>query len=106
MKFVFAAAALALTAPLAQAQEPTAETVETAPSDVQVNVKGMVCDFCARAVTKVFGKNDAVDTVNVDLDNGVIAVGLKPGKTLSDDDIETMVKKSGYALTSIERAAT
>ena len=55
MKFVFAAAALALTAPLAQAQEPAAETVETVPSDVKVNVKGMVCDFCARAVTKVIG---------------------------------------------------
>ena len=57
-------------------------------------------------MTKVFGKNDAVDTVNVDLDNGVIEVGLKPGKTLSDDDIETMVKKSGYAMVSIERATT
>ena len=63
----------------------------------------MVCDFCARAVTKVFGKNDAVENVHVDLDNGEIHVGLKQGASLTDDEVESLVKKSGYAMVSVER---
>ena len=63
----------------------------------------MVCDFCARAVAKVFGKNEAVDLVHVDLDNGEIHVTLKPGAEISDEKVADLVKKSGYDLVSIER---
>lgn len=98
-------ATMGLAAP-AHATEPAAsESDQTGAETMTVNVKGMVCDFCARAVTKVFGRNSAVDTVNVDLDTGQIHVGLKPGMTLTDAEIESMVKKSGYAMVSIDREA-
>ena len=98
-------AALALTAslPAALAQTETAETTQASATSLKVNVKGMVCDFCARAVTKVFGKNDAVEQVDVDLDNGIINVDLKPGTQLTDDEVEKLVKRSGYAMVSVER---
>lgn len=97
------AIALTCATPIAVAQSETSQTVASETTMLTVNVKGMVCDFCARAVTKVFGKNDAVDGVHVDLDTGEIHVGLKPGMSLSDDDVEQLVKKSGYALVSVER---
>lgn len=99
-----AAATLVVSSPIAvsHAQQP-AEMAQTDTTMLTVNVKGMVCDFCARAVTKVFGKNDAVENVHVDLDNGEIHVGLKPGESLTDDEVETLVKKSGYAMVSVER---
>ena len=100
---IMAAAALAFATPTVPAQAPSIETTDARSMDLTVTVKGMVCDFCARAVGKVFGKNTAVQDVHVDLDNGEIHVSLTPGMTLSDDEIETLVKKSGYAMVSVER---
>lgn len=106
LNIFLSALALTIASPMAVAQSETGETVAAAEATmVTVSVKGMVCDFCARAVTKVFGQNEAVDGVHVDLDNGEIHVGLKPGMSLSDDEIETLVRKSGYALVSVEREA-
>ena len=82
------------------------EMTASAQTVVAAKVNGMVCDFCARAVTKVFSKEEAVESVDVDLDNGEIHVTLKAGEDLADDTVETLVIKSGYTLVSIERAAT
>lgn len=81
--------------------EPATAPVENA--NVSAKVKGMVCDFCARAVEKVFGREDAVEGVSVDLDAGAINIAFKPGATLSDERIAELIKKSGYALVSIDR---
>ncbi len=105
MTMTLGAAAIALAIPAAVAQSPEAETAQPGATLLTVSVKGMVCDFCAQAVTKVFGRNDAVDGVHVDLDNGEIHVGLKPGMSLSDEEVETLVNKSGYAMVSLEREA-
>lgn len=98
-----AAAAFAFASPAAISQTEPAEVTKSDTTMLTVNVKGMVCDFCAQAVTKVFGKNEAVENVHVDLDNGEIHVGLKPGESLTDDEVESLVKKSGYAMVSVER---
>lgn len=103
-KFALSAIALVLSMPSALADsETSAETVATAQTMVTAKVNGMVCDFCARAVTKVFGKEEAVENVHVDLDNGEIHVTLKSGAELSDERVATLVKKSGYDLVSIAR---
>jgi len=70
---------------------------------VTAKVNGLVCDFCAQAVRKVFKKQDAVESVNVDLDNGEIVLGLKAGATMDDQTIEKLIRKSGYSLVSIDR---
>ncbi|MEL6665711.1 MAG: heavy-metal-associated domain-containing protein [Pseudomonadota bacterium] len=96
--------AFSITAPVSMAdQTPHGETSATAQTMVTAKVNGMVCDFCARAVTKVFGKEDAVEGVHVDLDSGEIHVTLKSGAELSDDRVAELVKKSGYDLVSVER---
>ena len=71
--------------------------------DIKIHVKGMVCDFCARSVEKTFSSTKVVESVNVDLDLGVIELKLKEGKTLSDEKIKKLIKANGYALESIER---
>lgn len=70
---------------------------------VNVRVNGMVCDFCARAVEKVFTKQDAVESLTVDLSAKQITVLMKDGQTLGDDVITKLVTDSGYALVGIER---
>tara|TARA_R100001129_G_scaffold168671_1_gene136971 strand:- start:361 stop:750 length:390 start_codon:yes stop_codon:yes gene_type:complete len=71
---------------------------------VTAKVNGLVCDFCAQAVRKVFKKQDAVESVTVDLDNGQIVLGLKAGASMDDDTIGKLIRKSGYSLVSIDRA--
>ncbi len=100
----FAATTIAIATPAAIAEDqPATETAVAAQTLVTAKVNGMVCDFCARAVTKVFGKEDAVENVHVDLDNGEIHVTLRSGSELSDARVTELVKKSGYDLVSIAR---
>ena len=43
---------------------------------VYADVNGLVCDFCARALEKVFLKREAVESTDVDLDEKVILFTL------------------------------
>lgn len=104
MKSVMVALAL-VAMPVAALAEEAAPATAVQGETVVARVNGMVCDFCAQAVTKVFKKEKAVTTVDVNLDTGAITLGLKPGETLSDARIAELVKKSGYALVEIVRDA-
>ena len=101
-KSAFIAAALVVAAPVSFAESAETEQASNA-TQIIAKVNGMVCDFCARAVTKVFGKEDAVESVDVDLDAGEIRVALKNGATISDERVGELVKKSGYDLVSVLR---
>lgn len=101
-KSAFIATALMMTMPLSFAQTADIEQTSNA-TQIIAKVNGMVCDFCARAVTKVFSKEDAVESVDVDLDAGEIRVALKTGADISDERVGELVKKSGYDLVSVVR---
>jgi len=68
---------------------------------IVAKVNGLVCDFCAQALKKVFKKEDAVETISVNLDAGEVRVFLKQGQTLSDDRLAKLIRKSGYSLVNI-----
>ena len=68
---------------------------------IDIKVNGMVCDFCAQAVWKVFQEYDAVKDINVDLDTGIVTVNLKDGQKLNDDELKKAIKYSGYDLVEI-----
>lgn len=70
---------------------------------VKINVNGMVCDFCARAIEKVFGKQEAVDNIAVNLTDKLITLAMKDGQTMDDEAITKLINDSGYALVSIQR---
>lgn len=81
------------------------EAAEPAPGEiVMLNVNGLVCDFCAESIRKIFGKEDAVMKVHVNLDKGQVRVDLKPGKTMDDAMMEKLIRKAGYSLVSIDRS--
>ena len=102
---LFASAAM-LGAPVlaadAAAMEP-AQIVEQA--DVTVDLNGLVCDFCATAVKKVFGKRDEVAATHVDLDTKKLSVVLKDGAEMDDATLEKLVKKAGYKMVGVTRRA-
>ncbi len=81
-----------------------AYSTERCSETIQVEVNGLVCDFCARALEKVIGKRDDVNSLNVDLDKGVVTIDMKPGHTMDDATLEELITDSGYNIRSIEKA--
>ncbi len=70
---------------------------------VFVSVNGLVCDFCARALEKVFSKRDEVVGIHVDLDKGQVLVAMKEGQTINDETLTQLITDSGYNVTAIQR---
>lgn len=67
------------------------------------DVNGLVCDFCARALEKTFGKKDEVENIDVDLDKKIVTINFKEGQNLDDETITKLITDSGYAVTGIRR---
>ena len=83
--------------------EASQNAVALRPGDVHVSVNGLVCDFCARALEKVFGKQDAVKAIDVNLDDKIITINFVDGKTLDDATITQLITDSGYNVEGIHR---
>lgn len=63
---------------------------------VYADVNGLVCDFCARAIEKVFKKQDAVNDIDVNLDEKRVTIHLNKGKMLDEKTIIKLINDSGY----------
>ncbi len=71
---------------------------------VEVDVNGLVCEFCAVAIEKKFKKQKKfVEKVKIDLETKKLFIYFKKGKNLSDDEIKNIVKNSGYNVEKINR---
>lgn len=70
---------------------------------LKVAVEGMVCDFCAQAIEKVFLKKDEVVGITVDLDNQNVLIALKEDTNISDDAVEELFINAGYNVAEINR---
>tara|TARA_B100001971_G_scaffold210292_1_gene235471 strand:+ start:847 stop:1194 length:348 start_codon:yes stop_codon:yes gene_type:complete len=79
------------------------EKVESQGGDIHVSVNGLVCDFCARALEKVFGKEEAVQNIDVNLDTKVITITLNEDKNITDERIKALIADSGYNVEGIHR---
>jgi copper chaperone CopZ len=100
-------AAALVWAPAAMAAPPAPPAASVAAGEtVTMEVKGLVCDFCARSLEKVFLKKAKASAVKVDLDHGLVTVVMpKPG-ALSDAQAKKLITDSGFNLVKITRAAT
>lgn len=72
---------------------------------VVVEVLGAVCDFCATAMNKTFGRRDEVSAVYVDLDAKTLNVVLAPGESMNDEQMNRLVVRSGYKAKAIHRGS-
>ena len=68
---------------------------------VHVKALGLVCEFCAQAIEKVFMDTGKVESIDVDLDKALVTIIMKKGQAFSDDMIATQMKDSGYAVENI-----
>ena len=70
---------------------------------VTIHVNGMVCDFCARALEKVFTDEEEVESLEISLSTKTVIVTLKDGQDLSDEALAFLITDSGYEVDRVER---
>lgn len=68
-----------------------------------VKVNGMVCSFCSTSIEKKFKEKSEVGEVKVDLETKMVTLKFASDKSLTDEQITEVIKKSGYAVVSITR---
>jgi copper chaperone CopZ len=87
---------------------PAAKAVAVASAGqvIHVGVNGLVCDFCAQSLKKTFGKEAAVEKIDVSLTDKLVTVYLKPNQTMTDAKIKDIITKSGYDVTTIHHMPT
>jgi copper chaperone CopZ len=71
-----------------------------------MTVNGLVCAFCAQGIEKKLKKFPATAEVIVNLENRLVAVSLKDGQSISDDDLCKALTDAGYTVKSISRTDT
>lgn len=70
---------------------------------IKVTVNGMVCGFCATGIEKTFKAQPEVKTVDVDLENKLVTIQTKQGKTLEDSKIKKLLGNAGYSVVAVAR---
>jgi mercuric ion binding protein len=70
-----------------------------------VGVDGLGCPFCAYGVEKELGSVDGVDTVDVDIESGVVVITMAAEATLDRDTARKAVENAGFDLRSFARVS-
>lgn len=71
---------------------------------ITVQVKGMVCAFCAQGIEKKFKALPEISNVHVSLETKLVSLDTKEGKDVSDEQIKAIVTEAGYEMVKVERA--
>jgi copper chaperone CopZ len=71
-----------------------------------MNVKGLVCAFCAQGIEKKLRKLPATADVVVSLEERLVAVALKDGQDIPDADLRKALTDAGYTVITIQRTDT
>jgi hypothetical protein len=83
------------------------EDIESALADggepIVADVLGVVCDFCALAMNKIFSKREEVAAIYVDLDTKALNLVLVPGASMSDQTIADLAVQAGYRIADVRR---
>jgi len=75
----------------------------TSDHTITVQINGLVCDFCARALEKVFGKREEVTGIDVNLDTKIVTIGFKKNSDIDDATITKLITDAGYNVVKINR---
>ena len=70
---------------------------------ININVNGMVCDFCAQSIEKVFMKRIEVKGINVNLEDQKVVIYLEKETDIENTTISTIFEDAGYTVETINR---
>jgi copper chaperone CopZ len=76
---------------------------EVSDKIIDVATIGMVCDFCAQSIEKVFMKRKEVQGIKIDLNNQQVIIFLAKDHALNNEIIFQLFEDAGYGVENIER---
>ena len=74
------------------------------PQRVNVTVTGLSCPFCAYGLEKRLRRLEGLDSLRIEFQSGQVALYLRDGSKVSDQEIRRLVKDAGFEARKIERA--
>jgi copper chaperone CopZ len=83
-----------------------AMTATSTAATIEMTVNGLVCAFCAQGIEKKLKKFPATTEVVVNLEQRLVAVALKDGQDISDEDLRKALQDAGYTVKAIARTET
>ena len=73
---------------------------------IEMKVYGLVCAFCAQGIEKTLRKNPATADVYVSLEDKVVAVALRDGQDIADDELRKEIMDAGFTVKAIDRTTS
>ena len=72
-----------------------------AENQYELRIDGLACPFCAYGIEKAFIRTDGVDSVEIDLKNGLVIVNTRKDKSFTEEQLKTIVKDTGFTMKSM-----
>jgi DNA-binding beta-propeller fold protein YncE len=76
-------------------------TAQPPVPQVTIKVEGLACPFCAYGMEKHLKRLDAVETVDISLKAGEAIVRLKPGQTVTEEQLRAAIRAGGFTAKEI-----
>lgn len=65
---------------------------------IELNILGIVCDFCARSLEKTFKKQKEVKKIELDMNTNLLTIYLKKDMSIDDRRLHKLVKDAGFTV--------
>jgi len=72
-----------------------------AGTQYDMRVDGLACPFCAYGIEKKFTKTEGVDSVDINLQKGLVIVKTNDGKSFSEDNLKNIINDAGFTMKSV-----
>jgi len=82
-----------------------AASMPAGATTIELDVNGLVCAFCAQGITKTLRAFPATADVVVSLESKLVAVAVKDGQDIADEDLRRALTDAGYTVKAIHREA-
>jgi mercuric ion binding protein len=74
-----------------------------AAATIEMDVNGLVCAFCAQGIEKKLRTFAQTEDVIVSLEHKLVAVAMKDGQNIADDELKRALTDAGYTVKAIRR---
>ena len=78
-------------------------TVSAAPQIYELTVDGLACPFCAYGIEKQLTALEGVESIEVEIDEGLVVVTMGEGATLDRADMDQAVMDAGFTLRKVKQ---
>ena len=75
------------------------------PQAFKLGVDGLACPFCAYGIEKELSSVEGVESIDIDIKEGVVIVTMADGVILDESEARKAIKDAGFDLRSFERGS-